>query len=168
MSAKKGFVQRLKQPTTWIIVVFILLFLWGLRREAEASDLRFEVGLGFGSTHQSTVVMEELGLLYDEKWYVHIAHLGNDERVPDTYRITAGRRVAWRQEHTFSPYLRMGAAYWQHRPAGLVDANLTFDMAVGLRAWDVVELEWSHQSTAGRVHPNTGVDVVGLHYTSRF
>lgn len=149
--------KRHKLYTVGLIILFIIAFAWGVR--ANADELR--LGVGFGVTHDNDWTTQELTYLH-RNWYGQAAYMGGDNRLPDTYRLSAGYRVHWRPEKRFSPFMRLGVAYFGERPLEVISDRLAFDMAVGVRAWGVVELEWQHNSTAGRSDINYGNDVVLL------
>jgi hypothetical protein len=110
-------------------------------------------------------VVEQLGLRYDRAWQVSVTRTGNEPRIEDTWVWALERRVAWREDKAFEPFLSFGAAYWQDRPARFVDDNLTFALAAGVSYRKSVELLWQHYSTSGRTSPNWGIDYVMLRAT---
>ena len=68
-----------------------------------------------------------------------------------------------------SPFLRFGVAYFDDPPDDYIDEHLAFDLAVGIRFWDIVELELDqHNSTAGRSNNNEGLDAIMLGLTFQF
>ena len=154
--------EKLKRPATLLVLAFIILFVWGLLHEAEASDWDAVVGVGYGTTHSSTLVVQEVGLQYDEKWALSATRTGNEKRLHDTWVVKGERRVSWRKDKDFEPYAAFGVAWFVHKPEALVNENLTFSLAVGVRWKEVVELGWQHYSTSGRSSPNSGVDYVIL------
>ena len=158
----KQWLKKAWKPTVLAVVGFILLYIAGLLNDAEAGELDAVVGVGYGATHSSTLVVQELGLQYDERWGVSLTRTGNEARLPDTWVVKGERRVSWRENKDFEPYASFGVAWFVDKPSALVDENLTFSLAVGVRWREVVELGWQHYSTSGRSSPNKGIDYVIL------
>lgn len=154
--------RTVKQSLTILaIIIFVGVFLWG--RSADAAEAR--IGLGFGYASNIGATYQELMLISDDlRWYSAVTRIGGDNRHDYQYwRFTAGYRVNWRRETNFSPYMRLGAAYFSEEPTGYISDRLAFDMAIGMRLWNIVELELDqHNSTAGRSNRNQGLDAVML------
>ena len=167
---RKTFADRLQQPSTWLIIVFILSFLLGLwmAQTAEAAEVEATAGLGFGVSKTSTLIVQEAGLRIDDAWGVAVARTGNKDELDPAWVIRAERIVTWREGRAIQPMMALGVAWWDPAPAALVSEQWTFAMAVGLYAYEVVELRWQHYSTAGRADKNSGVDYVSLTATMRF
>lgn len=137
-----------KKYTFWAVMVFTVLFTWGMIvNRAEAAEVR--LGIGFGATNDNGWVAQEI-MLMGEHWYGSVMFLNGDDVQPATKRWAAGYRVNWRRDMRVSPYMRLGAAYWEDIPIPLISEHVSFDMAVGIRFWQVAELEWQHNSTGGR------------------
>jgi len=156
--------------TTVAVVIFIVVFLWGYFNEVEAAEYEGRLGLGTQATDREDrgkAITQDFMFTIDRDWYMEATRFGNGTVIPETWRFSAGRRVDWREETYFAPFVRLGAAYWLE-PSVLVSENWTFDMAVGFRAWNIVEIEYQHNSTAGRSGKNTGVDIVGLYVVFDF
>ena len=168
--ARKTFLDRLKQPSSWLIVVFILAFLLSLwnAQAAEAAELEATAGLGFGVSKTSPMVVQEAGLRINDAWAVAVARTGNIPELDPAWVIRAERIVTWREGRALQPMMALGVAWWDPAPAALVSEQWTFAMAVGLYAYEVVELRWQHYSTAGRADKNSGVDYISLTATMRF
>jgi len=157
------------------ITIFIVLFAWGIyRQQAEASDLR--LGLGFGITNSALVHGGSEGngwigqeLMFTHKhWYGAAMRLGGDDVLPDTVRLTAGYRVEWRDERRLSPYLRLGAAYFLDEPSSIISDRWAYDLTMGFRVFDVLDIEYQHNSTAGRSSQNSGNDLLLVGLKVRF
>lgn len=143
------------------IATFIGFFLWG--RVADSAEVG--IGLGFGYASNQGARYQELMLTSDErKWYVAVTKIGADDRHNYKYwRTTVGYRVNWRSATNFSPYMRLGMAYFNEKPEDYISSHVSFDMSVGIRLWNIVELEFDqHNSTAGRSDQNEGLDAVML------
>lgn len=160
--------RKLKQYVLiGLILVFVGFFLWG--RSAEAAEARIGVGFGYasnaGATYQELMVTST-----NRNWYGAVARIGGDDRNNYHYtRFTVGYRVNWRDETRVSPYLRLGAAYFDNEPTDYVSDPLAFDMAIGVRLWNIVEIEFDqHNSTAGRSDQNEGLDAWLLGVTLPF
>lgn len=150
-----------KHAAVAVIAIFVGFFLWG--RAADSAELGIGLGFGYGSNvgarYQELMVTSD-----DRRWYGALTRIGADnEHNYQYWRTTAGYRVNWRRETNFSPYLRLGMAYFSSPPTDYISDSVAFDMAVGLRMWDIVELEIDqHNSTAGRSDENEGLDAVML------
>lgn len=164
----RKFGEFFKKPSSWLVVAFIVIFALGMcseRARAEGVDLR--VGLGFGATNDNEWIVQEI-MLTDRDWYASVLRTGDDRVLPDTWRFAVGYRVDWREDKRLAPYARFGFAYWLDQPRPVVSENLTYDMAVGLRFWQIMDLEWAHNSTAGRSEFNDGNDNVVLSFVLPF
>lgn len=138
--------------TVLAVLIFIVLFAWGLAK----AEVR--LGVGKGVTHDNEWTAQDV-LLTNKDWYFQFTRLGGDELLPDTWRYSIGYRVEWREGSQVEPFLRLGVAYFDDVPYPVISEKYTFDMAVGVRAWRVVEFEWQHNSTAGRSDRNWGNDI---------
>lgn len=150
-----------------MIVIFIAFFAWG--RSADAAEAR--LGLGFGFSGIEGARYQEIMLTSDDlRWYGAATRIGNDDRHNYQYwRFTAGYRVNWRRDTQFSPFMRLGAAYFDEVPFDYISDHLAFDMAIGVRLWDIVELEFDqHNSTAGRSDQNEGLNAILLAFVLPF
>ena len=146
------------------IVVFVALFLWG--RVADAAEV--SLGLGYSPKHETRYQQVMLGT-DDRRWYGSLARIGGDVRHDYQYwRVGAGYRVNWRRESRISPHMRLGAVYFSEEPTDYISDQWAFDMAVGARLWDIVDVEWQHNSTAGRSSQNEGLDAVVLSVVFNF
>jgi len=154
---KKLNISRGKALAILAIVIFFGFFLWGMK--ADAAEVR--LGVGFGYASQAGARYEEIMLTSgDRHWYGAVTRIGGDDRHNYQYwRFTGGYRVNWRRGLKVSPYLRLGAAYFDDIPEDYISEHLAFDLAIGLRLWDVLEIELDqHNSTAGRSANNEGLD----------
>ena len=150
-----------------VIALFVAVFLWG--RTADAAEARLGIGFGYASNEGATY--QELMLTSDDlRWYGAVTRIGGDTRNNYHYtRFTAGYRVNWRRETNFSPFMRLGAAYFDKEPTDYISDDLAFDMAIGVRLYDIVELEIDqHNSTGGRSDQNEGLDGFMLGLTFPF
>lgn len=140
-----------------VIAGFIGLFLWGLK--ADASEVRLGVGIGFAANAEARY-QEIMLTSTDRKWYGAYTRIGGDAEHNYHYnRFTVGRRVNWRRATNFSPYMRFGIAYFNEPPKDYISESLSYDMALGVRLYDVLEIEFDqHNSTAGRSDDNEGLD----------
>lgn len=139
------------------IALFVGFFLWG--RSAEAAEAR--LGIGFGITANKGATYQEMMVTTDDlRWYGAATRMGGDDRHDyQTWRITTGYRVNWREGHKIEPFMRLGVAYFTEQPTDYISDNWAFDMAVGIRLWDIVEVEFDqHNSTGGRSSQNEGLD----------
>lgn len=164
MSNKKWYAKW----TVWAVIVFIIVFTWGyaLQNKAEAGEL--QIGLGHGATNNNDWIAMNIAI-YHNHWYVSAARFGGEDRafLPDVSRYALGYRVDWRDGKRVEPFMRFGVAYWTEEPRNLISDRWSYDMSVGLRFWQVLELEWQHNSTAGRSDFNKGNDVVVLGWVFR-
>ena len=157
------FQRFFRKPTGWLVLAFIVLFTWGLYNEVKADELEMRVGLGLGATNDNEWVAQEI-MVTNRDWYASILRTGDDNVLPDTWRLSLGYRVDWRQDKKAAPYMRFGFAVWEQEPFPLISDRLSYDMAVGARFWHVLDLEWQHNSTAGRSDFNNGNDIVILSF----
>lgn len=145
--------------TSVLVAIFIALFIWG--RAAEAGEAR--IGLGVGTFNVQGAIYQDLLVTTDEQtWYAQVTRIGNDEHFDVLTRYSAGYRVNWRDDKFAEPYLRLGMAHFDKEPTYRISDKWSFDMAVGIRFKDVVELEAQHNSTAGRTNYNYGLDSIVL------
>lgn len=148
------------------IAIFCVLFAWGIvRQQAEAADLR--LGLGFGVSNDNGWIGQEL-MFTHKHWYGAAMRLGGDDILADTTRLTVGYRVEWRDERRLSPYLRFGAAYFLDQPTDIISDQWAYDMAMGVQLFGVADLEYQHNSTAGRSLQNSGNDMLIASLKVRF
>jgi len=158
-----------KWATRIAIALLVLITAFGIYKEAHAQEVK--LGLGYGVNHTEDWIMQEV-VISNRDWYGSIARLGGDdsggcmvqlcEALPTTWRVAAGYRADFREDKNFSPYTRMGIAYFEEAPDMVVSENLTFDLAIGMRLYKVVDIELQHQSTAGRSRRNWGSDLITL------
>ena len=137
------------------IIIGLLVFLPLL------TDSHAEVRLGVGQamTHDSDWVAQDV-MLSDRDWYAQITRFGGDARLPDTWRYSAGYRIDWRERDSVALFMRFGIAYFEDSPAYVVSERYTFDLAAGVRLFSFIDIEWQHNSTAGRSKVNLGNDVL--------
>lgn len=139
------------------IIIFVVFFALG--RSAEAAEAR--LGLGFGVSGNEGARYQEMMLTTNDlRWYGAVTFIGGDNRHDYQYRrFTIGYRVNWRRATNFSPYLRLGTAYFDKEPTDYISDKWAFDMAIGMRLWNILELEIvQHNSTAGRSNQNEGLN----------
>lgn len=144
-----------------VIVAFLGFFMWGLR--ADASEVRVGVGAGYTSNVGSRS-QELMFTSTDLHWYGAVTRVGGDNLHNYKFtRVTAGYRVNWRRDKKVSPFMRFGMAYFDKEPYDYISDQWAFDMAIGIRFWGILELEFDqHNSTAGRTDQNSGLDTVML------
>lgn len=145
-----------KKPTFWGVVVFAMLFIWGLGKVANAGEV--SLGVGGGATNGNDWIGQFV-MISDRDWYASAMRVGGDDVQPDTWRYAIGYRVDWREDKKIAPFLRLGAAYWADEPTPLISDQWSYDMSAGVRLWRVVDVEWQHNSTAGRTDFNKGNDM---------
>ena len=150
--------RKTKDIIKWsVIAFFCILFTWGVvNQRADAAEVRLGVSAGF--TNGSDWIGSEL-MLTSHHWYGSVMRLGGDDELRDTTRLGAGYRVTWREPLNFSPYLRLGMAYFMDEPTDLISDRWAYDMALGLRLWKALDIEYQHNSTAGRSRQNSGNDM---------
>ena len=140
-----------------VIALFCAVFLWG--RSAEAGEVTLGLGL---STNEARTQM--VTVTTDRRdWYLSAARVGGDERHDYQFgRFAVGYRVNWRADKNFSPFMKLGAVYFTEEPTDYISDRWAYDMVIGTRFYDIVELEYLHNSTAGRSSQNEGLDTVML------
>lgn len=158
--------------TAVAVLLFVLVFMWG--RNAEAAEVGIGLGWGVLGTRSEGVVTQELMLkTNDYRWYVSYARIGanqNDRlQMRQNDRFTAGYQLVFRRGMKVEPYMMLGMAYFEDPPMNLISERLTYDMRLGVRIKDIVELELDgHNSTASRSDYNSGMDVMSLRAVFRF
>lgn len=150
------------KPAVWGVLVFIGLLFWGFSREADAAEHALTIGLGKGMLHENDSTTQQIGYEYNRRWYAKATLIDGRGVIDRTYRYTVGRRVAFRPGKTIDPYMRIGVGYFSVVPDELVNDHWVFDLGLGIDFNEIGRLEYSHNSTAGRSRPNTGVDMVLL------
>ena len=158
---------RWAKTSAALIALFLILFLWG--RSSEAAEVG--IGLSSGFNHSNGAVGQELSITSNDlRWFASYTRVGG--RPEDTVlsyndRFVAAYRVFWRRGHDLMPYTSLGAAYFSE-PTVLVTERLTYDLRLGVRWNNILELEYAHNSTAGRSVRNAGIDFVTLRAVFRF
>lgn len=160
-------ISRKKVLAILAVAIFVGFFVWG--RTADAAEARLGLGIGYSST-EGARYQELMITSTDLRWYGAVTRIGGDNRHNYQYnRFTAGYRVNWRRETNFSPFMRMGVAYFSEEPTDYISDQWAFDMAVGVRLWNVVEIEFDqHNSTAGRTAQNEGLNAILVGITLPF
>ena len=148
----------------WFLIgAFIVAFGFGIKN-AQADDFRIAFGAGFN--HSEKALTSEVMYTFDNHVYLAATRIGGDLVLNPNHnqimKLAGGYRVRWRDELKVSPYMRMGIAYFDHKPYLVMNDNVAFDMALGVRLWDIAELELLHNSTAGRSTRNWGLDYVNF------
>lgn len=180
MNLKKLLNKTTITYTAILVVIFVTFFVMG--RYAEAGEAR--IGLGAGTFNAQGAIVQDVMVTTDDlRWYASFQRAGGDDvfynleqrhcrtvRVPfsSVNRFAVGYRVNWYRERTVSPYLRLGAAYFDREPMPFISDDLSYDMAVGVRISDIIEIEAQHNSTAGRSAFNKGMDSVVFGVTLPF
>lgn len=162
---KQWFADRFRKKTSWLIVAFVVLAIWGGCQMAEAQEAG--IGIGFGATNGNNWTGQQI-FVSNGTWYGSFMRVDGDDTLPQTNRYSIGYRISWRQQTRFTPYLKIGAAYFEHDITPLISDRWAYDMAVGARLWRVADIEWQHNSTAGRSDFNDGVDMPFLFLTFQF
>ena len=156
--------------TASAVVVFVLVFFWG--RYAEAAEVG--VGLGFGTFNARGAIMQELSVTSDDyRWFASYTRIGKNDSnrlvLEQNDRFVVAYRTFWRRDKDVKPYLSLGAAYFTHPPNDLISDRLSYDLRLGFRWRDILEVDLDgHNSTAGRSSRNTGVDSINLRAVFRF
>ena len=147
----------------WVaIAIFVVLFSWGIyNQSAKAGEVR--LGLAMAFTNDDDWIGQEVMFMHKD-WYGSVMRVGGDNVLPDTVRLAIGYRVEWREGKKVSPYMRMGGAYFMDEPTDIISDRWAYDMALGVRLYGVTDLEYQHNSTAGRSLQNSGNDMpmIGL------
>lgn len=164
----KNFKENPKKALVVILIAtFVGFYLWGLK--ADAAELGLGLGSGYasnaGATYQEIQIKDS-----DRNWYASVARIGGDTRNNYHYwRGCGGYQVNWRKNTNFSPYMRLGACYFDEAPTDYISDRLSYELALGFRAWDIVEIDIdTHNSTAGRSEQNEGLDGAMLRVIWRF
>lgn len=156
-----------KKVLKWTIIsIFIALLGWGIVNE-KANAAEGSIGLSFAFSHGSDWIGQHLEV-GNRDWYFGVARFGNEDKLPDTNRYTVGTRVDWREGYTISPFLKFGLAYFQDEPTWIISDRWAYDMTVGARFFEVIDLQINHNSTAGRTDFNKGNDIAILSIVREF
>ncbi len=145
------------------IAIFIGLAAWGLK--AESAEVG--IGLSHAVSHESKWIGQHM-YLSDRDWYIEATKYGGEDRLPDTWRYTAGFRVDWRPDTRIEPYLKIGVAYFEDKPVWVISDHWAYDMSMGMRFFGVLDLEYNHNSTGGRSDHNKGNDLINLYLIKEF
>ena len=154
------------------IAIFLAFFVWG--RTVDAAEVGLGLGTGLPSTHSDGIRAQEIQIrTNDYRWYFSYARIGANingrlqTRQVDRWAI--GYTVVWRRGKAVQPYMSIGAAYFDQPPMDLISERLTYDMRVGIRFKDIIELELdNHNSTASRSDKNTGIDIPWVRVVFQF
>lgn len=151
------------------ILLFVLFLLWaGLLtyRTAHAEeDWSLAVGLGAGVTNDNGWIAQELELRYG-RWHIAALRTGDDDALPDTWRLSAAWGYEWRAGKFVRPCIRFGAAWWADDITPLISDSLSYHMVACLQVGPNLQFDWQHNSTAGRAEFNDGNDMVLLKYVA--
>lgn len=149
--------------TVWAVIAFVVIFTWGYITQNKAEATETHIGLGHGATNNNDWIAMHLAISRNH-WYLAALRTGGEDEtfLPDTWRFSVGYRVDWRKDMKVAPFMKFGAAYWLDEPSNLISDHWSYDMSVGTRFWNVMELEWQHNSTAGRSDFNKGNDIIVL------
>lgn len=158
--------------TAIAVLIFVVVFLWG--RCAEAGEVGVGLGFGLPTTRSEGLVTQEIMLKTDDyRWYMSYARVGANKNdylhLRQNDRWTAGYQLVFRRGKDVEPYMMLGVAYYEEPPLNLISERLTYDMRIGVRLYDVVEIDIDgHSSTASRADINTGLDVISLRAVFQF
>jgi hypothetical protein len=150
-----------KKAAVVALAIFLAFFIWGVKK-ANAAEVT--LGLAAGYNHTVGARYEEIMLLPTDHWYGSITRIGGDNKHDYQYnRYCGGYKVFWRQHKGISPIMRLGACWFDEQPEDYISDKFAYDIALGVRLWDVVEVEFDqHNSTAGRSDQNEGLDAFML------
>lgn len=142
-----------------VIAIFVILIGILAFRKATAYELQIGLGHGFGNTD---VITQDFAIEYDG-FYGRVVRLGDEPILPDKlWKLSAGWRGYFREGTNFQPYLYIGAAWFTEEPSSVISDRLAYDMGLGLRFYKVFDLNYEHNSTAGRTSKNRGLDVISV------
>lgn len=163
--------NKTKLAVTGFTLALVAFFAY----EAEAD---VHVGVGGGTFNSKGQVSQVLGFTHADRWGVDYERIGNgdDETVN---AVSVYRRVYARANKGLRPYLELGASYFDEKiinygkstPQPFVDEHLTFHLGAGisyqLNKPTAIHFRARHNSVAGRVKTNTGLDRVELSFSWR-
>jgi hypothetical protein len=144
---------------------------------AHAGDLEVTLGLGSGVAKSTEMITQRVGVMRDNKWYLRAERFGGEPWNKE-WGFFAGRRVQFRQDRNWQPYIQMGVGHFnaplKHEDKDLpnVTERTTFELGLGisrrLSPSAEMELGFDHNSTAGRSNKNNGIDRIHLTYNWKF
>lgn len=168
-------ISKTKIAVAGFIALSVYLF-WAEKANAETQAV---FGLGAGAFETQSLITQRIGIERNQKWGFIYERFGDG--MLDGH---ASNSVAvYRRVQSNGTFLRarvvaeLGAAYFDEKivkPTSktgrvLVNENLAWHLGLGAQ-WDLsestsIQLKLTHNSTAGRSEPNTGIDRVSLSYT---
>ena len=155
-----------------VLSALVLVFIWG--RDAESAEVALGISTGLPTTHSDGIRAQEIQIrTNDYRWYLSYTRIGANanERLQlrQNDRWAAGYTVTFRRDKVWKPFISIGAAYFKQPPMDLISERLTYDLRLGIRFKDIVELELdNHNSTASRSDKNTGLDLIGIRLVFQF
>ena len=156
-----GWIKRNNKKAA-VIALAIFLAIMAIGVKVHAAEIG--LGLASGYNHNAGARYEEIILMGENHWYASFTRIGGDDLHNYQYsRYCGGYKVTWRPKKNFSPIMRLGACKFSDPPTDYVSGTYTYDIALGFRFWNVLELELDeHNSTAGRSNQNEGLDAFML------
>jgi len=152
----------------YIVAAFVLLLLWGLSREADASETHVELGATFLSGEPSKGAMLLLNEVWNDKWVVGMG-IASPQTVTDrsgtTYDVRTNLMVHGQRLVYITPKFRLGlgVAYWNAKTRWN-GSNFTASMSVEYDLPGKWYATYRHWSNAGSASPNMGQDVFNIGY----
>lgn len=153
----------------WVMVlIFILLLLWGLSKEANAGETSVELGPTFLSGELSKSAALVLNETWDDRWRVGLGLIGPQEVVDRSgtkYDVRSnlfvhGQRLVGITENLD---FGVGVAYFNAKTRWN-GSNFVASLSVEYNMGDRWQLLYRHWSNAGSASPNMGQDVFLVGY----
>lgn len=162
------------------IGIFLILFLFGLFKDAKADEPTYTVETSIGQSWKSGEWLGDLGrasLLVNDRWQVSLGYVGQQEfsdreTIEDHLYISLDRRVFFRDEAArLQPWLGLGFAVLPNGENWRVTLPISFHLQAGVIYKDCIGpfncvLQWDHISNGGLADKNPGWDaqLIGLQY----
>lgn len=148
-----------------LIVLGIVVIAWGTR-PANAAEADAILGIGSGFNHTAGTVMR-VGLQLDRRWYAeHVALSSRSMSGGNVFSV--GRIVYWRDGSNFAPFIGMGPVYVLDPPREVLGCSWMWHWKLGAEVARVMQVGYSHDSSADRCNPNQGLDYVSIDFRWRF
>ena len=159
--------NKTKAAVVGFLIGLVVLF----SCEDSNAETRVVAGIGKGVMASSEHVSQVLGATYADRWGLEYSRVGDqDSTAVDA--ISVYRRVYANKGNKARFFMELGAAYFDRKlrkasgESNLVDENLTYHLSLGgsyeLSKRTRIVLKLKHNSVAGRVEDNTGIDHVEL------
>lgn len=153
--------------TMWAVILFLIVLLtatFSMRSNADEDYNGARISLGH-TVANSSMTTGEVSYEYNN-WEAGYTLVGEGETKrgyqdqSHIYSLSYVVRPDW-EIWNVENYYRLGVSY---QDGNNLVGDTNFRLGVGLQWRDVVQLEYTHYSSAGIHDPNTGIDMIQLRY----